>query len=87
MDTLLIVVLALNFIWLPSVILMFLDMILATSCSDDRFQLLMIEYGKQLDPTRNKICRWIFVPLGWFSGAYFLTEGFGCRSFINYASC
>ena len=87
MDTLLIVALALNFLWLPFVILMFLDMILATSCSDDRFQLLMIEYGKQLDPNRNKICRWIFVPLGWFVGAYFLTEGFGCKSFINYASC
>ncbi len=87
MDTLLIVALALNFLWLPSFILMFLDMILAISCSDDRFQLLMIEYGKQLDPIRSKICRWIFVPLGWFGGAYFLTEGFGCRSFINYASC
>ena len=87
MDTLLIVALALNFLWLPSFILMFLDMILAVSCSDDRFQLLMIEYGKQLDPARNKICRWIFVPLGWFAGAYFLTEEFGCRSFINYASC
>ena len=87
MYTLLIVALALNFLWLPSFILMFLDMMLAMSCSDDRFQLLMIEYGKQLDPTRNKICRWIFVPLGWFVGAYFLTEGFGCRSFINYASC
>ena len=87
MYTLLIVALALNFLWLPPFILMFLDMMLAISCSDDRFQLLMIEYGKQLDPTRNRICRWIFVPLGWFVGAYFLTEGFGCRSFINYASC
>ena len=87
MYTLLIVALALNFLWLPSFILMFLDMMLAMSCSDGRFQLLMIEYGKQLDPARNKICRWIFVPLGWFAGAYFLTEGFGCRSFINYASC
>ena len=68
-------------------ILMFLDMILAIGYSDDRFQLLMIEYGKQLDPSRNKICRWIFVPLGWFAGAYFLTEGFGCMSFFKYASC
>ena len=87
MDTFIIVALALNFLWLPSILLMFLDMVLAMGCGDDRYQLLIIEYGKQLDPNRNKIFRWIFVPIGWFAGAYFLTEGVGCMSFIKYASC
>ncbi len=86
-DTFLIFALALNFLWLPSIILMFLDMILAMGCSEDRYQLLLIEYAKQLDPTRNKLCKWIFVPLGWVAGAYFLTEGFGCMAFVNYAAC
>ena len=87
MATFLIFALALNFLWLPSFILMFWDMILVMGCSEDRYKLVMIEYGKQLDPTRNKICKWIFIPLGWLAGAYFLTEGFGCVSFVNYASC
>ena len=56
MDTFLIFALALNFLWLPSFILMFWDMILVMGCSEDRYKLVMIEYGKQLDPTRNKIC-------------------------------
>ena len=86
-DTFLIFALALNFLWLPSIILMFLDMILAMGCSEDRYQLLLIEYAKQLDTTRNKLCRWLFVPLGWVAGAYFLTEGFGCMAFVNYAAC
>ena len=87
MDIILIFALALNFLWLPNFVCLFWDTAIVMVGSDDRFNMTLIEYSKGFTTTRLKICKWLFVPMGWLTAAYLLTDGVGCNALVAYAAC
>ena len=70
MDTVLILALALNFLWLRSLTCLFLDTVFTLAGSKENYNRAMTEYDKKVDNTRSTAIRWVAVPVGWLVALY-----------------
>ena len=87
MGDFIILALALNFFWLPSLVNFILDSLSIIGGDEAHCSKIMLQYGNSGDTLRVKIFGWFFVPLGWFAAAFLLTERAGCNPLVHLASC
>ena len=87
MGDFIILTLALNFFWLPSLVNFILDSLSIIGGDEAHCNKIMQQYGNSGDTLRVKLFGWIFVPLGWFAAAFLLTERAGCNALVHLASC
>jgi hypothetical protein len=65
-----ILALSLNFLWLPPLINLFLDILTTMRMNDESYNIWFQEWLEKANPSiREKLVTWIFVPLGWIFAA------------------
>ena len=87
MGDFIILALALNFFWLPSLVNFILDSLSIIGGDEAHCNKIMQQYGNSGDTLRVKLFGLFFVPLGWFVAAFLLTERAGCNALVHLASC
>ena len=67
--------LSLNFLWLPLLINLFLDILTTMRMDDESYNIWFQEWAGDANPSiREKLFTWIFVPLGWIVAAFLMVQ-------------
>jgi len=70
-----ILALSLNFLWLPLLINLFLDILLSMRMNDESYSIWFQDWAGDANPSiREKLVTWIFVPLGWIVAAFLMVQ-------------
>tara|TARA_B100000780_G_scaffold186910_1_gene131281 strand:+ start:401 stop:628 length:228 start_codon:yes stop_codon:yes gene_type:complete len=70
-----ILALSLNFLWLPLLINLFLDILTTMRMNDEAYNIWFQGWLEEANPSiREKLITWISVPLGWIVAAFLMVH-------------